>query len=376
MRIMPFWCDAFKIIWPVSGFPLRMRTSGSSMLWSTLFRMMCIKGSRIASSKDRSISVSAPFWISVTFLLVWFAASRINLGNLDQTCEIDCIRIFIIRSCSSSVSKSMLCTVFVNWRSAELSAKGSRRFLANTISLARFINLSSVSKLIRTGVLFSWLSGTEGVLTWSIFDKFVPTSVSLKSAELITTSGMGWITSATKGWLALSLTIWSLPRARLPMAEINKASSPAGSVLLFSMPSMMVRKTSIICSKTLLLWISKLSWPSRIFPRRDSPAWEIFSKRLKEKKPLLPFKVWRPLKILPINFLSVGDASNKTKSESSWSRISLASRANSVRISSKFSISFYSNGHLRRWGNRISYNYVKIAVNSKSVNLNFNNRTR
>ena len=354
---MPFsWIARSKTL-PFSGLPLAKRSAGSSIPWSTLLRIIWISGSRMPSSKVRSSSVSAPSWMRVTFLRQSLAISRTKRGNFAQTCEIGCMRVFIMRSCSSKVSKSIDLTVFEKLWSPNSAVKGSKRLRASTISLTKFINLSSNSKLTFTGAATSVVralpvgAAASTTISVSVATRLSPikassvASISSDSIASRTKSSVVWAVS--KGGIEgcdvgmasrLLLLLTSPPFARLSKSAISRASSPAGSVLATSMPLIISRKASSAMSRVLVFWVSSAKCPSRIFPNRLSPACETFSRRLKAKNPLLPFSVCMARKILPTSFLSSGVSSSWTKSKSSWSRISLASIINSARMSSLLSM--------------------------------------
>ena len=112
---------------------------------------MCTSGSRMPSNKVRSSSVSAPICTNSTFFPQSWAISRTKRGNFDQTWLIDCMRVFIMRSCNSRVTVSILLTVLLKAKSPLVLANDSRRLRASTISLTKFMSLSSNSTLTFTG---------------------------------------------------------------------------------------------------------------------------------------------------------------------------------------------------------------------------------
>ena len=72
----PLAFSAERVTVPDSSLPLSTRTSGISMPWSILFRMICISGSPICSIIFLSTSVSSPTSTSFAFLFSFFVISR------------------------------------------------------------------------------------------------------------------------------------------------------------------------------------------------------------------------------------------------------------------------------------------------------------
>ena len=265
-------------------------------------------------------------------------------------CEIGCMRVIIIRSCNSCVSKSIVRTAPEKLWSPKSAAKGSNRLRASTISLTKFINLSSKSKLTFTGWATSWgvsmpnscaAIGGAGVALWLAIvagswggGTGLAASKICFTASLAGSIGRGVASPASLDFFSANAT----PLARLSKSSMSWLLSPDGSVLVASMPATISLTASRVSSSKLVFCVSSSRLPSRIFPSKVSPAWVTFSNLLKAKNPLLPFSVWMALKMLPTNFLSSGVFSSNTKSRSSWSRISLASMMNSTRISSVLSI--------------------------------------
>ena len=65
------------------------------------------------------------------------------------------MRVFIMRSCNSSVTESIRRTVLLNAKSPLVLAKDSNRLRAKTISLTRFMSLSKSSTLTFIGAAIS-----------------------------------------------------------------------------------------------------------------------------------------------------------------------------------------------------------------------------
>ena len=106
MRIEPPWCEALKVMVPVSGLPLARRSCGVSMPWSQLLRTRCVSGSVIFSTRPLSSSVASPCVTSSTFLSSFAARSRSMRGKRLKTIDIGIIRIDITASCRSRVLRS------------------------------------------------------------------------------------------------------------------------------------------------------------------------------------------------------------------------------------------------------------------------------
>ena len=90
---------------PDSGFPAARRSAGFSIPWSKEFRIMCVSGSFMASMIVLSNSVSSPSSLKLISFSQARAMSRTIRGNLFKTVLTGCIRVFIIPSCSSLVTK-------------------------------------------------------------------------------------------------------------------------------------------------------------------------------------------------------------------------------------------------------------------------------
>ena len=94
------------------------------------------------------------------------------------------MRVFIMRSCNSSVSKSIDLTVFEKLWSPNSAVKGSKRLRASTISLTKFISLSSNSRLTLTGAATSVVralpAGAVGstIVSVSVVTKLSPITTS------------------------------------------------------------------------------------------------------------------------------------------------------------------------------------------------------
>ncbi len=97
---------------PVSGLPSTARPFGSSSPWSRALRSMWVIGSASDSMIERSSSTSPPEVSSSTFLPSFWAMSRTRRGMRSKSTRIGCIRVFMMFSCSSVVTRSRF------WRTA------------------------------------------------------------------------------------------------------------------------------------------------------------------------------------------------------------------------------------------------------------------
>ena len=182
---------------------------------------------------------------------------------------------------------------------------------ASTISLTKFINLSSKSKLTLTGWAISWSASTPnscaaadgaGVALWAATvagssggEAGIAASKICAMASLAGSIGRGIACSASFSFLSANAT----PLARLskslgrgiacaaslsflsanvtPLARLSKSSmswllSPSGSVLVASMPATISLTASRVTSSKLVFCLSSARLPSRIFPSNVSPA--------------------------------------------------------------------------------------------------------
>ena len=134
---------------PSVRLPTRARSAGTSMPWSTALRTMWVRGSLNPSIRVLSSSTSRPSMSSRTSLPRVRARSRTTRGNLPKTLPIGCMRVCMIASCRSEVTRLMrwldAFTARSSWRDS-----ASRSWLRlSTSSPARFMRVSRTSTLTR-----------------------------------------------------------------------------------------------------------------------------------------------------------------------------------------------------------------------------------
>ena len=196
-----------------------------------------------------------------------------------------------MRSCNSRVTVSIRLTVLLNAKSPLVLANDSRRLRANTISLTKFMSLSSNSTLTLTGAANS-LELSASLTAASIATSLTTSKTSCSrlaisasnifsaiacGADSITTSTAGE-TGAAEGAETVLVTPVP-PSVKNLRFWINAESSPSGSRRCFCTPSTIARKRSDVSKRTSVISSFSVNAPSRNLLKRDSPACATFSRR-------------------------------------------------------------------------------------------------
>ena len=113
------------------------------------FRSRCTSGSPISSSSERSSSISCPSTTKSTCLPSARAASRTTRGKRSNTCHTGTMRLVMMPSCMSAMSRDACVTVSVSAASLIVVASCCNRPRVMTSSPMRFISVSRRCRSMR-----------------------------------------------------------------------------------------------------------------------------------------------------------------------------------------------------------------------------------
>ena len=229
MTMWPPWCEAARVMVPVSSLPACARTSGISRPWSIELRTRCTSGSAMRSIRPLSSSVPSPMVRRRTCLPRRADRSRTRRGKRRNTASTGSMRTPMTASCRSRVlrsSRSRPANRRSHWAWSSMPETCFSMAWVMTSSPTRLIRPSILSTLTRMEVSAASLAAGAAAVAGACVP-LATTAVAGCAATATASTGtalrcMGWMSSSQSSTTQANTSSTAL-RGTLPIRPRSQA---------------------------------------------------------------------------------------------------------------------------------------------------------